>query len=412
MSSILSFLSFIAISFKMAARTLGQRKIRSVLTIMGILIGPAVIITIGAVVGGYSQYIINQVTSLGQNNIMISPASDYTLTNDDLNYIKSLPNVEDAEPYYLLQAVVKRGDKDMQIYIYCTDVDFILKSIGGIKIKSGEAPLPSDTLGGLIGYKIAYDDNGNLLHGVGDVVSIKYYASVSRGIPQYKTTNIIVRGILDEYGGALFFSPDQTIVMPLDAGQKIFGMKSWSGILVRMSDPAYVKDFVNTIKNTYGDKVSVISFSAIADVVSSITAAVNYVNYVASLSAVAVAIAGTTATMVTSVIERTREIGVMKALGYTNRRIVIIVLTESLLMSLVAATSGILLGVAGALYLGRGGMTIRAGTSTIVLAASPVFTLNLISSALLLTIMVGVIGGLLPAYMAAKIPPAVALRYE
>jgi len=412
MSSLSSFLSFLGISFKMAFKTLGQRKTRSILTILGIMIGPAVIITIGAVVGGYSQYIVNQVTSLGQNNIMITPSSGYTLTNDDLNYIKSLPHVDEAQPYYLLQAVVKRGDKDVQVYIYCTDVDFIVKSIGGIKIQEGSAPSSSDILGALIGYKVAYDDNGNLYYGIGDIVPIKYFSSVSKGVPQYKTTNVIVRGIIAEYGGALFFSPDQTIFMPLDSGQKIFGLKEWSGILVRMSDPSYVKDFVNTIKNSYGDKVSVISFSAIADIVTSITAAVSYVNYVASLSAIAVAIAGTTATMVTSVIERTREIGVMKAIGYTNSRVVIIVLSESLLMSLIAAISGSVLGVTGALYLGRGGMTINAGTSSVVISASPLFTPNLFLNAISLTVMVGILGGLLPAYMAVKIPPAVALRYE
>lgn len=412
MSSLVSFFSFLGISFKMALKTLNQRKIRSVLTVLGILIGPAVIITIGAVVGGYSQYIINQVSSLGQNNVMITPSSGFTLTNNDLNYIRSLPNVDDAQPYYLLQATVKRGDKDIQIYIYCTDVDFVLRSIGGVKIQQGSYPSPNDILGALIGYKIAYDDNGNLVYGIGDVVPVKYFYSVNKGIPQYKTVNVIVRGITEEYGGALFFSPDQTIFMPLDAGQKIFGLKEWSGILVRMTDPSYVKDFVNTTKNSYGDQVSIISFSAIADIVTSITAAVNYVNYVASLSAIAVAIAGTTATMVTSVIERTKEIGVMKAIGYTNKRVVIIVLSESLLMSLLAAVAGSVLGIFGALYLGRSGMMIKAGTSSIVLSAHPLFSTNLFATAIFLTVMVGIVGGLLPAYMAVKIPPAVALRYE
>ncbi|MGC8753098.1 MAG: ABC transporter permease [Fervidicoccaceae archaeon] len=412
MNPLVSLFSFIGISFKMAVKTLGQRKIRSILTVLGILIGPAVIITIGAVVGGYSQYIINQVSSLGQNNIMITPSSGFTLTNDDLNFIRSLPHVDDAQPYYLLQATVKREDKDIQIYVYCTDVDFVLQSIGGVKIQEGVAPPPNDILGALIGYKIAYDDNGNLVYGIGDIVPIKYFYTVNKGIPQYRSANAIVRGITEEYGGALFFSPDQTIFMPLDAGQKIFGLKEWSGILVRMTDPSYVKDFVNYMRNTYGDQVSVISFSAIADIVSSITAAVNYINYVASLSAIAVAIAGTTATMVTSVIERTKEIGVMKAIGYTNRRVVIIVLSESLLMSLIAAISGSALGIFGALYLGRNGMVIRAETSSIVLSAHPMFTPDLFGTAILLTVMVGIVGGLLPAYMAVKIPPAVALRYE
>lgn len=408
----IALLSFFSVAFRMAFKTLSNRKLRSFLTILGIMIGPAVIVAMGSVVGGYSQYILNQVTSLGQNNIMITPSGDYTLTNDDLNYFRSFSYVAQAEPYYLTQGIVNRAGKDIQVYIYCTDVEFILNSIGGLQIQKGSFPHQGNVLGALVGNKVAYDDNGNLVYSIGDVLTIKTFTTVKGGSPQYKNNNVIIEGILSEYGGALFFSPDQTIFLDLDAGQKLLGLKSWSGILVRVSDPSYVKEYVQTIRNIYGDKVTVISFSAIADVVTSITGAVNYINYVASLSAFAVAIAGTTATMVTSVIERTKEIGVMKAIGYTNRRVVFMILSESLLMSFISASAGTILGVAGSYILGRNAMVIRAGTQSFIINAHPIFTANLFVESIGLTILVGVIGGILPSYMAAKIPPAVALRYE
>lgn len=410
--SIVSYIIFLGTAQRMAIRALGQRKLRSLLTILGIVIGPAVIITIGAVVGGYSHYIINQVTSLGQNNIMITPSSEYTLSQDDLEYFRSLPGVDKAEPFFLIQAKAKRGSEEVNVYIYFVDIDLILESIGGLSVREGSPPSPGDVLGALVGYRVAFDDSGKLINGVNDVVVIKYYHSIKKGSPQIKTTNIIVKGILDEYGGALFFSPDQTIFMQLEAGHKLFGLKEWSGILVRMSDPSYVKDFVSTVRNVYGEKVSVISFSAIADIVTSVTTAVSYVNQVATLSAIAVAIAGTTATMVTSVVERTREIGVLKAIGYTNVHVIIMILSESLLMSTIAASVGTILGVGGAYFFGKGGMAIRAGTEAIVFQAQPLFTPDLFLTAIGLTVLVGIFGGLLPSYMAAKIPPAVALRYE
>ncbi|AFH42136.1 MULTISPECIES: ABC transporter permease [Fervidicoccus] len=410
--SIKRFFSLLGMSYKMAVKSLGSRKLRSILTILGIIIGPAVIVMMGAVVGGYSQYILNQVTSLGQNNIMITPSSDYTLTSSDLSYFKSFSYVVNAVPYYLTQATVTVGNSQEQIYIYCTDVNFVLHAIGGLEIEEGSAPSQGDVLDALIGHKVAYDQNGNLEYGVGDVVPLKVFTKITNGIPQYKTVNVIVSGVLKEYGGALIFSPDQTIFLDTDAGQKLLGLNSWSGILVQVSDPIYVKDFVSTVESTYGNKVSVISFSAIADIVSSITGAVNYINYVASLSAFAVAIAGTTATMVTSVIERTKEIGVMKSIGYTNREIIIMILSESTLMSFIAAVAGSLLGVAGSFVLGGSGMTIRAGTNTVVINSHPLFSAHLFITSIGLTILVGVVGGILPAYMASRIPPAVALRYE
>jgi putative ABC transport system permease protein len=81
-------------------------------------------------------------------------------------------------------------------------------------------------------------------------------------------------------------------------------------------------------------------------------------------------------------------------------------------MSIIAALTGTLLGIGGAFFFGSGGMTIRAGTEAFVLTAKPLFTPQLFMTAIALTISVGILGGLLPAYMAAKVPPAVALRYE
>jgi putative ABC transport system permease protein len=74
--------------------------------------------------------------------------------------------------------------------------------------------------------------------------------------------------------------------------------------------------------------------------------------------------------------------------------------------------TGTLLGIGGAFFFGSGGMTIRAGTQAFVLTAKPLFTSQLFMTAIGLTISVGILVGLLPAYMAAKVPPAVALRYE
>jgi putative ABC transport system permease protein len=116
--------------------------------------------------------------------------------------------------------------------------------------------------------------------------------------------------------------------------------------------------------------------------------------------------------MITSVIERTREIGVMKAVGFTNRQVVAMVLAESLVMCTVGATVGIALGVLGAHVLSRQGLVIRAGAQSLAIAARPDINAELLAKTAGLTILVGLVGGSLPAYMAAKIPPAVALRYE
>jgi len=111
--------------------------------------------------------------------------------------------------------------------------------------------------------------------------------------------------------------------------------------------------------------------------------------------------------------ERTREIGVMKAIGYTNRQILLLILMESIVMSLVGGTAGISIGVVGAYILASRGFTIGGiGEGGITLQLSPLITPTLITQTLALTIFIGLVGGILPAYRASKIPPVVALRYE
>jgi len=85
---------------------------------------------------------------------------------------------------------------------------------------------------------------------------------------------------------------------------------------------------------------------------------------------------------------------------------------EALLMSLLGAAIGITLGVIGAYALSSQGLVISSGTNQIVIQAPPEITVDTIIFTLLITIAVGLIGGIFPAYRAAKIPPAVALRYE
>lgn len=408
----LATITFIADTFRLAFKVLKERRLRATLTLLGIMIGPLVMIMMGSVVAGYSSYIVNQIALLGQNAIVIYPSSDYKLAHEDLDYVKSFAYVDEAEPFYVTQGVMKRGVEDVQVYVYSVKIPLILKSIGGLEIIDGGLPVEGDVVSALVGYKVAFDGQGNKLYKVGDVITITTSEVKGGRVTKTKNINIIIAGVLSEYGGALLFSPDQAIFLNSEAGTKLLNIREWSGIFVLLRDSAYVDDFTKTLRDTYGNKLTVIAFGAIAKMASSIASAVNFINFTTSLSALAVAVAGITATMVTSVIERTREIGVMKAVGFTNAQVVLMILAESLAMSLLGGSIGMVLGVVGAYALASQGLEIVGGTTSILVRAQPALTPDLFLLTCGLTILVGIIGGLLPAYMASKIPPAVALRYE
>jgi len=299
------FADFVRLSLK----ALSERRLRATLTIVGIAIGPLVLVMMSSVVGTYSNYIEERITSLGQNAIAIFPTENYRLDEEDLNYIRSIEAVKRAEPFYNTQGIVKRGAEDVKVSIFAVDYSLLFEAIGSLKI--GEGDIPTERSYVIVGRKIAYKDNEKYFH-LEDGLIVTVPKIEEGKITGRRSIGVRIGAILEEYGGALIVDPDSTIFMCLEAGKSSLGMNNWSGILVLVNNPANVKPVVSTLRQNYEDKAQIIAFSSIAEAVSSVTGAINFINFSTSLSAFAVAIAGVAATMITSVMERTREIGVMR----------------------------------------------------------------------------------------------------
>ena len=394
-----------------ALKTMSERRIRAALTIIGIAIGPIAMVSISSVVAGYSDYVIKSIEGLGQNLVVVFPTAKYDLKQEDLEYIRSLPGVLRAEPFYALKGKVQRGPEEVDVQVYFVDITILFDALKGLRVEKGSLPASSEYTRAVIGHFIAFDEQGEEYYDLGDVLTIKTTRITEEGEIKTEKINVVVSAILAEFGNAFVINPDQTVFLPLNAGKTLAGLKKWDGILVVAEDPAYVDNITRTLRDAYMDKANIVSLIEIARVVASITAAMNFVTYATSLAAFAVAATGVAATMITSIIERTREIGVLKAIGFTNREVVLMVLLEALIMSILGAAIGIVVGAVGAHILSQKGMVIR-GAHTFVIRAPPMITWELLARTLGLTIIVGVLGSIIPAYQAARIPPATALRYE
>ena len=399
--------------FRYAVKVLTEKKFRAVLTIIGISIGPLALVMMTSTVRGYANYVENAVLALGQNTVVILPSEKYRLTNSDLDYIRSLDEVSEAEPFYSTQGYIQTIEGRKSVFIYAVDSSILVKAIGNLELEDGEFPTDMEITYCVIGHSIAYSTTSNTkLFEVGDVITVNLVEVLSGGKLNLRKVSLRVKGILREFGGAAFVSPDQTIFLPVRSGPSILNTMEVSGIFIVAKDPSLVDFLTRKIREAYQDKVTVVAFQQIARTVASVTAALDFIVFSASLSAFAVAVAGTASTMITSVIERTREIGVLKALGFTDKQVVFMILAESIIMSLIGGAIGMALGVVGAHMLSSRGLTISAGSSGLVIVANPEITADLILTTAFITIVVGVVGGTLPAYRAAKIPPATALRYE
>jgi len=404
-------LQFILDILRMSFKVLTERKTRAVLTIIGISLGPFALVMISSVINGYGDYVISQVEGLGQNVIVLFPSTGYKFSESDLDTIRSLRGVKRAEPFYSIQGQVRIGSETRGVLVYAIPVEVVFESIRGLEVLKGSIPSESDYLKALIGYKIAHSDDNSVIYDVGDVITVTYLRATS-GRSEVRRVSIVVSGVLKEFGGAFILSPDTTVILPLQAGSRLLGLNDWSGIYVLVESSDFVPQVLEELQETYRGVADIISFQSIANVINSVIGAMNFISFAASLSAFAVAVSGVAATMITSVVERTREIGVLKALGFRDSQVLLMILAESIVMSIIGGIIGIVLGVIGAHALASIGFEVRASVQTIVIRAPPKIAVTGILRATALTLLVGIAGGVFPAYRAAKIPPAIALRYE
>ncbi len=398
--------------FWYAFRVLKERRLRTLLTVVGVSIGPLALVMMVSVVSGYSLYVVNELSSLGQNLILVYGSSDYVFSQRDLDFIKSLDGVLVVEPFYMVSGVVDSVFSEKHVSIYAVDMDALFKAFPKLRVVKGYPPSDHEISYALIGYWVSHDMlSGREVYSVGDVLRITITRVYGPGIYEVRRVYVRISGVLGEYGGTIVLSPDNTVFLPLDSGRRLLGLDRWTGILVITSSPSYVEPLILKLREAYKGAATVVSFREIARVVSRIAASINFIVFATSLSAFAVATVGIAATMITSVIERTREIGILKALGFTDHQIMALILSEGVVMAGIGCILGILLGIMGAYIMASHGLAIHSPVE-IAIKTQPHITPDLILKVAAITIGIGLTGSMFPAYKASKLPPAQALKYE
>ena len=216
-----------------------------------------------------------------------------------------------------------------------------------------------------------------------------------------------VAGILKETGGAFIISPDDVIYISLRAAQQLFDMGNRiHRIAVEADSIDNVEYVVEAIEDELGEEVLVISAGFVRETVGRITTSLQVLlGGVAAISLIVAGI-GIVNTMTISVMERTREIGILKAVGAKNRDVLLIFLSEAFITGLLGGVLGVLTGI----FLGQAISSIAQLSFGIVL--SPYITPTICVTVILFSAVTGVLSGLYPAWRAANLNPVEALRYE
>jgi putative ABC transport system permease protein len=409
--------------FKLAYKALIDRKIRSVLTILGITVGSAIILALIASSSGLNAGIAANIEKTGANVLTLRNAggffesgstNTYQLSQQDVTYLKAIPNVIAVYPYYGYSANIANGGETIQASVVGIDLSALPVLYKGLAVAEGSIPLLGDTTSAAIGWGIANPVSGTPI-GLHQMVSMSISGiKGSKGAISYA---VLASGILAQYGTALFANIDDSIYISFQAAQILAKSPYFSGIYVIVDNTDNVATVQNTIETYYSNNVRVISPGQILTSIQGITGQLTL--FLGSIGAVSlfVATVGIVNTMYVSVMERTREIGILKAIGYRPKQIMGMFLAEAALTGVIGAFCGLGLGyVLSFLMGGMLGGTLRFGGGrgggpagpTIV----PVFSTELIIFSLVFPVILATIAGLYPAWRASRMNAVVALKYE
>ena len=255
--------------------------------------------------------------------------------------------------------------------------------------------------------------NGTLFFGTGDTINITW-TNATVLPPTNETYPADVSGVLDKIGGFGIGGPSDTgIYIPINKAQSFFGTDQCDMILVQIknNDNATITNVSKAITDHFSNQVSVVSATAVLTLLTSVFSILQL--FLGGIAAISLLVAGIGIMniMIVSLIERTREIGILKALGMKSRTVLTIFLGESIIIGLLGAVIGIISGwilanltarILGSGFFGGGGG----------FQITPLLTPEVLVGALAFGIGVSVIFALYPAWRASKLKPVEALRYE
>jgi len=396
--------------FPLVLKSIRYRPIRSWLTIFGIVIGIMLVVIILSLGNGIKNTIKGALQAFGSDSIIILPGKETNpllgilggqkFKEKDLMDLEQIEGVKFVVPMdYGMANVEYRGEKKAVLLHAANWKNYtqVLESFQGIKLEEGQWPEDEITSRAVLGY-VTTRELFQKKVAVGDEIIIK-------------SKRFIVSGTMSRIGEQMV---DSVIFISTDLFRELTGSRSGAGSAFVKIEPGVPIDIVaKQIRYQLSQQEVVRDFTLLTPekagrLAGSVLSIVELILIVVALISLVVGAVGIMNTMYTSVLERTKQIGVMKAIGASNDAILSLFLIESGMIGIVGGILGIIFGILAAyiISLVADSFGIRGLFS---FASLDFFGFVVI---LIITFITGVISGALPARRAAKMEPAEALRYE
>src|SRR3989344_3560915 len=393
--------------FKFSVKSIRNRKLRSWLTIIGIIIGVAAIVSLITISQGMQNAIEEQFEMLGTNRLFIAPkgftgpgSASTGLTDDDVKTLESMSEFDYVTPGLYRTAQVEFHDEVKFLTVQgatAKDYELFTEDIG-IKVVDGRTLRSSDenSRSVVLGYRIAYGDVFDDFIGVRNNIKIN-------------NQDFKVIGIVEEIGNS---QDDNAVSIDLETYREIFNEPDKVDAITATVKSGLDMEEVrkkaekNLERARNDENFQVLTSSNILEQINSVLGIIQFVLVGIAAISLLVGSIGIMNSMYTSVLERTREIGIMKSIGARNSDILYLFLIESAIIGFIGGVIGVLLG-SGIAYL-TGFIAKGAGFSLLKI----VLDWRIVVFGLIFAVILGMFSGFLPARQASKLSPVDALRYE
>lgn len=406
-------------NFDLAYKNIRERMSRSILTLLGIAIGIMAIISLMAVGEGMNEAVTGELSTLS-DTIIVSTGSGFStsglamggggsisedtgeyLTDRDIADIKRIHGVKEVNTQLSSTGFAEFNGKDERVSIVGMDSKSMELRYGRENLESGSLLDEGDKNKIVIGHEVAHEYFDSEVS-IGNRIMIN-------------GKKFVVQGIFAEEGGGSISSTSNSVLLTLEDFKKLTGesnIRAASVVVYDIDNVELIADEIEQkINENHGedDYVTTNTMSSILESIQNVIGIMQTVLLAIASIALVVASIGIMNTMLTSVMERTHDIGIMKAIGAMNKDIMLIFIFEGLLVSVIGGVFGILFGVFGSQAISSLMFSSGMGGGVAVI---PVITIVSIGIAVGVSIFVGVLSSLYPALKAARMSPIEAVRYE
>lgn len=400
------FREYLSLTFK----GVRHRPMRSWLTIVGIIIAVMLVVCIFSLSSGVKYAVSQQLQMLGSDMLIIFPGKDTNpfsgsmiagqkFKETDLLKLEKISGIRFVAPFDVAVVNVEYKGRKETVMVHGSPwrkMKSIFEESQGMKLESGSWPTSDMENLVVLGNKTAKELFKRKIR-EGDEILIN-------------SKRFTVAGVLSLIGNQ---EDDNSAYISLSSLHRLTGKQGALTAFVKLEQGTNIDRAAKQVKFELGKQEVVRDFSVITaakaeQIVGSILSMIEFVLIIIALASLLVGAVGIMNTMYTSVLERTRQIGVMKAVGASNDGILTLFLIESGLIGLIGGVLGIILGILGAWGIGliANGFGIKNIFSFWELDFLGILVI------LIVTFFVGVLAGIFPARRAAKMEPAEALRYE